>query len=116
MGRKKKYVADGQVAIDIQSAKTLDELAGFDELSLYKTNKIDQYIKQLEEMNITDMQRECIRCGLHPKDSRERMIANLTNEFQRHQDKVNASKIKPVIVKSSKKFLDLLSGGANQLR
>jgi len=61
----------------------------------YKTSNVAEYIDRLNTMNITDLQRECLRCDLAPHENRARMVDNLTKAFNTHFKDMKVASMKP---------------------
>ena len=94
--------------------KSLEQIWGFS-MSKYKTHKEKEYAHMLESMNKVDLQKECIKHDLMPKDSRELMTNRLMTEFKKYIATLNTRDIKPHVLKVSDKARDILSKGSNQL-
>lgn len=67
--------------------RSLDQIFGDTGLSKYNTLEEDVYLKQLKEMNLTDLQAHASKIGLLPIDNFERLTKNLLNEFRIHASK-----------------------------
>lgn len=74
---------DGKL-VDPKSPTTLDEILGEFVTSKYHTNNIDEYIKFIDEMNSTDLQRHAQSVGLIPSYDIQRLRRVLISEFKKY--------------------------------
>ena len=90
---------------------TLDQIWGDTGESKYDTMDKDEYVKQLNELNGTDLQFHASTVGVIPVQNREMLQKRLVKEFERHV----ASYRRPASVnkktKLSKKAKDILAEG-----
>jgi len=63
---------------------TLDQVWGDTGLSKYKTLDKDEYVKSLEDMNVSDLQSHARNMGVFPNDNKLSLIKKLTKEFMTH--------------------------------
>ena len=63
---------------------TLDQIWGDEGLSKYGTLNEDEYVKQIDEFNRTDLQAHAIKLGIVPIDDRSRLTKKLLYEFRIH--------------------------------
>ena len=68
---------------------TLDQIWGDDGIWKYNTMKVDEYRAQLNEYNLTDLQRHASRVGIIPIESRVRLQETLLREFKKHVSAYN---------------------------
>lgn len=107
-----KHQVDGRV--EGQRITSLDQVFGFS-LAKYKTQNENEYETSLAEMNLADLQRECVRVGLLPKDDRVVMKDRLLKEFRRNIAAVLGAKdAKPIVLKVSKEAMAIVAGSANR--
>ncbi len=69
--------------------QTLDQIWGDDGVSKYKTLDAEVYEKQLDNYNLTDLQRHASRFGIIPVESRARLKDTLMREFKKHASSYN---------------------------
>lgn len=102
---------DGQVETETQP-RALSQFFGETLKSKYSTSNEDEYLVYLKTLNKTDLHRHAIKCGLTPKDDRNRLVISLLREFRRV---VASYKPLPVIKQTdkllSKKTTDFLASG-----
>lgn len=105
MGRPRKIKledikqTDGKFMIDDVLGKTRNP---------YKEETLGEYKDGLQKFNKIDLQKECVKKGLMPHDSKLIMIERLSGQFRVNSGCIAARKVKPVILKesdSSKKIL-----------
>lgn len=94
---------DGQIETE---SRTLAQFFGETIQSKYKTTSEEEYLAFLKEMNKSDLHRHAIKCGLMPKDDRDRLITSLIREFRRV---VASYKPLPVIKQTNKPLPKQLS-------
>jgi hypothetical protein len=90
---------------------TLDQIWGDKGNSAYGTMDVEEYKAKLDDLNVIDIQEECIRRGFLPSTERSRMIKRLLQEFNSH---VGDYKPRPVINNAKKvdpKILKILAEG-----
>ena len=63
---------------------TLDQIWGDTGLWKYSTMNLDDYQKQLNEMNKTDLQAHAKKVGLVPIEDRRNLNKRLISEFKKH--------------------------------
>lgn len=63
---------------------TLDQIWGDDGLGKYSTTNEEEYKKELDEMNKTDLESHANSLGILPAGDRIRLEERLVYEFQRH--------------------------------
>lgn len=63
--------------------RTLAQFFGETIQGKYKTTDEQEYLAYLKELNKSDLQAHAIKCGLVPKDDRNRLVQNLLREFKR---------------------------------
>lgn len=88
--KKKSLKLEAQAQIDgkcddkpqVQIAGSLDSIMG-ECLSLYSVSNIEDYKKQISEMNQTDLQSHAYKIGLVPVEDRKVLISRLCTEFDR---------------------------------
>lgn len=66
-----------------EEPRTLAQFFGETIQGKYNTTKESEYLTYLGGLNKTDLQRHAIKCGLTPKDDRNRLIQSLVREFKR---------------------------------
>jgi len=66
---------------------TLDQVWGDEGLSVYGTMNEEEYQKQLDEFNRTDLQSHASKIGVVPLDDRNRLTKTLMGEFRKHVSK-----------------------------
>ena len=66
-----------------EEPRTLAQFFGETIQGKYNTTKESEYLTYLGNLNKTDLQRHAIKCGLTPKDDRNRLIQSLVREFKR---------------------------------
>ena len=76
---------------------TLDQIWGDDGSSVYGTMEEGRYEKEVDEMNLSDLQAHASRVGIIPIDNRQMLRERLLREFRKHV----ASYKKPVTDTSS---------------
>ena len=121
--KNKKHFADGEVHEQIPEPIVLEtNIRNYDELFGTKDSPFDtmdgsEYKRQLEEMNIVDLQKESAKRGLFPNGRKDWMIAKLMTMHKQYVLRYNASKERPVPYKRvSKKAEAILAEGKNKLR
>lgn len=103
---------DGQIETKTQP-KTLSQFFGETIQGKYHTTDENEYENFLKTLNKTDLQRHAIKCGLLPKDDRNRLVIALIKEFKRVVASykplpiVNSKPKKPM----SKELVNFLAGG-----
>lgn len=83
-------LADGKEEKFVPS--TLDQIWG-ETSNSYSTNDVDEYTKELQEMNSADLHAHAIKRGLLPTTSRERTLKRLVLAFKQH---AAANRVLPV--------------------
>ena len=68
---------------------TLNQIWGDDGVWKYSTMKVDEYKVQLDEYNLTDLQRHASKVGIIPIESRVRLQDTLLKEFKKHVSAYN---------------------------
>ena len=63
---------------------TLDQIWGDDGIGKYSTNNEEEYKRQLDEMNRTDIEAHASTLGILPAGDRTRLEERLVYEFKRH--------------------------------
>lgn len=100
---------DGQLE---KQPRTLSQFFGETVQCKYHTTDTNEYELFLKGMNKTDLHRHAIKCGLAPKDDRNRLITSLIREFKRV---VASYKPLPIVKSNDKKIpkdlVDFLAGG-----
>jgi hypothetical protein len=93
-----------------ETPRTLSQFFGETIQGKYSTNEENEYLSYLNTLNKTDLQRHAIKCGLTPKDDRNRLVQSLVREFKRV---VASYKPLPVIKQKpiSKETLQVLAQG-----
>lgn len=89
MGRKKKQNLEdlSQTHGKVESSdkyQTLDQIWGDDGLNKYKTLDINQYERELDDMDSADLKNHAVKIGLIPVDNRATLTKRLLTEFQKH--------------------------------
>jgi len=69
--------------------RTLDQIWGDDGVWKYNTMNVDKYKTQLDEYNLTDLQRHASKLGIIPVESRARLQETLLKEFRKHISNYN---------------------------
>ena len=69
--------------------RTLDQIWGDDGVWKYNTMNADKYKTQLDEYNLTDLQRHASKLGIIPVESRARLQDTLLKEFRKHISNYN---------------------------
>ena len=64
--------------------RTLDQIWGDDGVWKYSTMSVEKYKEQLNEYNLTDLQRHASKIGIIPIESRARLQDTLLKEFKKH--------------------------------
>lgn len=67
-----------------ERAQTLDNILNPYSRNPYHTDSLDEYQKDLNAMNMLDLQKHCIQVGVKPKASRQTLITKLCAEFKRY--------------------------------
>tara|TARA_Y100000310_G_scaffold121612_1_gene120355 strand:+ start:290 stop:685 length:396 start_codon:yes stop_codon:yes gene_type:complete len=90
-GKKSKLDSMAQVhgKTDKVVPTTLDQIWGDDGVWKYSTMKADEYKVQLDEYNLTDLQRHASKVGIIPIESRVRLQETLMREFKKHVSAYN---------------------------
>ena len=70
----------GKEEISTKQPSSLDEILG-EALSIYTAKSSDEYLSQLAEMNMTDLQAHAYKVGLVPVPDRKVLIDRLVQEF-----------------------------------
>ena len=95
-----------------EEPRTLAQIFGETIQGKYNTTKENEYLRYLNNLNKTDLQRHAVKCGLTPKDDRNRLIKSLVSEFKRV---VASYKPLPVLKSSNKpitpEIAKFLAGG-----
>ena len=73
----------GKVQGDFQPT-TLEQIWGDEGLSRYGTLSEEEYSKQLDEYNRTDLQSHAAKMGIVPLDDRTRLTKSLLAQFRAH--------------------------------
>ncbi len=94
---------------------TLSQIWGDTGTDKYKTLNVEDYIKQLKEMNLSDLRRHSLKIGIVPAMSRERIEKQLIIKFRQHINlyrKPANTSIHPKDISNEKlkKALDVMSG------
>ena len=90
---------------------TLDQIWGDTGESKYETMDKDEYVKQLNELNITDLQYHASTVGVIPVQSRGMLQKRLLKEFERHVASYQRPASINKKIKLSKEAKDILSEG-----
>ena len=76
--------------VDKPAPRTLDQVWGDDGVWKYNTLDPAEYEKQLDDYNLTDLQRHASKFGIIPVESRARLKDTLLREFRKHASAYNA--------------------------
>jgi len=60
---------------------TLDQVWGDKGMTKYGTLKLDEYIKEIQSMNLSDLQLHARKVGVQPSDNRDLIVRKLVKEF-----------------------------------
>ena len=74
---------------DPPEPRTLDQIWGDDGVWKYSTMSVEKYKEQLDEYNLTDLQRHASKIGIIPIESRARLQDTLVKEFKKHVSAYN---------------------------
>lgn len=107
MKKVTKKVIDGKV----DGPTDLYDLLGEHKKSPYAGINAEQYKREIEGMDSSDLYSHAIEIGLIPIDNRRVLLSRLEKEFSRHRIKMTSSQSVPALEgKRAKKFLDVLHG------
>ena len=98
--KEPKYHCDGELpeAVELECEnQNIDEIMGNkgQKSGEFGTFDPDKYKKELEDKNLTDVQRECITHGIMPKDRKDYCIERLMRAHAQFASRYELSKIKP---------------------
>ena len=79
--------------------KTLDEIFGVNKNSKFLVDSEEQYRIYLSRLSKTELQNECQKQKVNPRDSRDLMTFELMREFNKHLASLSAAKIKPTVIR-----------------
>ena len=91
--------------------QTLEQIWGDDGVWKYNTMKVDEYKKQLQEYNLTDLQRHASKFGIIPVESRGRLEDTLMKEFKKHVSGYNDGAAPEEITEISEEAAKILKEG-----
>jgi hypothetical protein len=83
-GLKELSQTHGKVDNEKPAPTTLDQLWGDEGLSKYGTMNEEEYSKQIDEYNRTDLQTHAGKLGIVPLDDRGRLTKTLIAHFRKH--------------------------------
>lgn len=81
--------------------KTLDEIFGKTKDSEFQAKTEEDYRQYLAGLTRVEIQNECIRRKVNPRDTRSLMTTELMREFRKYLAGLKAAKIQPTILKSN---------------
>jgi len=90
--KKEMLQVHGKEEIEKKRPSSLDEILG-ETLSIYTANSSDGYLKQLAEMNMTDLQAHAYKVGLVPVPDRKVLTDRLLQEFVKTTSKNQTERI-----------------------
>jgi hypothetical protein len=113
-------VSDGKIwdspprGVPVKNPKTLADILGRT-TPRYSVASIEDYRKMISEMNLIDVQHECVRIGMRPISDRDKMVFHLLQQFEIYAGTQSAKAVAPRTLKPTKEIMDILSKGANSL-
>ena len=84
--------------------KSLDEIFGKTASSRYLVKDEESYREYLAGLSKFELQNECIKQKVNPRDVRDLMTNELVKEFKRHNFSIAAAKVKPTVLKTDKEI------------
>jgi hypothetical protein len=90
---------------------TLNQVWGDDGVWKYKTMDVEKYKQQLDEYNLTDLQRHASKIGIIPVESRARLQDSLMREFKKHISAYNIPNDPPQTENISEEAMKILKEG-----
>ena len=113
--KKLEELAQTDGKIETFQPTTLSQIWGDTGIDRYKTLDVEDYIKELKEMNLSDLRRHSLKIGIVPSMSRERIEKQLIIKFRQHINlykKPMSTTIHPKDMSNDKlkKALDVMSG------
>lgn len=77
--------------------KTLDEIFGVSKDTKYPDKSEEAYRLTLSRMSKFELQNECIKQKVNPRDTRDLMTKELISAFKRHSAGIAAAQAKPTV-------------------
>ena len=111
--KKSKLDSMSQVHGKTENPKpsTLDQIWGDDGIWKYKTMDVETYKQQLDEYNLTDLQRHASKVGIIPVASTVRLQDTLMREFKKHISAYNVPNDPPQPEDISEEAMKILKEG-----
>lgn len=81
--------------------KTLDEIFGTNKNSKYAAKNEEGYRKYLSSLSKLELQDECLKQKVNPRDTRDLMTRELVVEFRKHLGSIAAAQVKPKILNAN---------------
>lgn len=75
------------------SGPSLFEKIGFSHFYKFGAEDIDEYVKNLNKMNLSDLQAHAMKLGVMPKHDRNRIIRTLKQEFTKAKTERDVSRL-----------------------
>ena len=75
-------LADGKM--EVEKVRELEELLGVDQMNMFRTNSLDIFKENLQEMTLTDLQTLAASLGIFPGGNKMALKNRLTKEFVGH--------------------------------
>ena len=103
----KLSLADGKLEVD--KVRELEEILGVDQMNIFKTNDLEVFQENLNEMTLTDLQTLAAEAGVFPGGNKMALKNRLKKEFmsQTKGNRVVAGSQKPILQPEDPRFEEL---------
>ena len=95
--------------------RTLDEIWGIKKNSQYLAKTEEEYKGYLRGLNRCDIQAECIKQSIPPRDNRDMMTTALVKEFRKYSAKMSTPNMQPKKIEITPEVYKLLERATNNI-
>ena len=95
--------------------RTLDYIWGIKKNSQYPAKTEEEYKGYLRGLNRCDIQAECIKQSIPPRDNRDMMTTALVKEFRKYSAKMSTPNMQPKKIEITPEVYKLLERATNNI-
>ena len=99
----------------VRQPRELADFWGYEKKSKFPAKTEDEYREYLKGLNKIDIQQECFKNNIVPRDHRDVMTSLLVKEFRRHRAILDAPHIAPKNIQMTPELRKLLEPAMNPL-
>jgi len=110
-----KAAPDAAVNSPIDNFRSIDEILGIKHQSPFKANTLPDFEKQLDEMNLADMQAMAPRAGLTPIHDRTLLRKRLVDEFKKDYRKKHGYNVAEIMASGGEPLSEDASAVARRI-